>query len=112
MRQHTYFVYILASRRNGTLYTGVTNDIMRRTCEHKNDLIAGFTRRYGVHILVWFEIYGNIHAAITREKQIKGWNRSWKIKLIEKQNSGWNDLYDRILGEISLPDSPGFPSLA
>ncbi len=106
MRERLYYVYILASRRNGTLYVGVTNDVMRRTWEHKSDLRAGFTRKYGVHILVWFELYGDIRLAIAREKQLKGWNRAWKIKLIEKTNSGWNDLYDRILGTIALPKIP------
>jgi putative endonuclease len=104
MREHLYFVYILASGRNGTLYIGVTNDVVRRTWEHKNDLIEGFTRKYGVHTLVWYETYSNITAAIAREKRLKRWNRAWKIELIEKQNSGWNDLYQRLLGEIALPD--------
>jgi len=87
-----YFVYMLASRRNGTLYTGVTNDLSRRAAEHKSKTIPGFTKQYGVDILVWYEIHGDINDAITREKQIKGWNRAWKIRLIEKDNSGWNDL--------------------
>jgi putative endonuclease len=87
-----YFVYILASKRNGTLYTGVTNDLGRRVGEHKEKSVPGFTRRHGVDILVWFEVYGEIADAIAREKQIKGWNRAWKIRLIEKVNSGWNDL--------------------
>jgi putative endonuclease len=91
-----YYVYMLASQRNGTLYTGVTNEIGRRTWEHKNDLIEGFTKRYGVHILVWYEVHENISAAIAREKQIKGWNRAWKIRLIEENNSGWNDLYEKL----------------
>jgi putative endonuclease len=88
----SYFVYILASKRNGTLYVGVTNDLNRRTYEHKEIGIPGFTKRYGVNILVWYEIYDDINAAIVREKQIKGWNRAWKLRLIEKDNSGWNDL--------------------
>ena len=83
---------MLASRRNGTLYTGVTNDLSRRAAEHKSKTIPGFTKQYGVDILVWYEIHGDINDAITREKQIKGWNRAWKIRLIEKDNSGWNDL--------------------
>ena len=87
-----YFVYMLASRRNGTLYTGVTNDLARRVHEHKEKVVAGFTRRYGVSILVWYETHGDINDAIAREKQIKGWNRAWKIRLVEKTNSGWNDL--------------------
>lgn len=92
-----YFVYILASQRNGTLYTGVTRDVLRRSYEHKADIIEGFTKTYGVHNLVWYELHEDIAAAIAREKQIKGWNRAWKIKLIEKENSGWNDLYEQIM---------------
>jgi len=106
MREHLYYVYILASRRNGTLYIGVSNDIMRRTWEHKNDLIEGFTQKYGAHHLVWFELHEDINVAIAREKQLKRWNRAWKIRLIEKTNSGWNDLYDRLLGKIALPVVP------
>ena len=104
MKQHCYFVYILASQRNGTLYVGVTNDVMRRTWEHKSDLIAGFTKKHGVHILVYYELYQDVDVAIAREKRLKRWNRAWKIKLIEKNNSGWNDIYARLLGEIALPD--------
>jgi putative endonuclease len=110
MREHLYFVYILASQRNGTLYVGVTNDVMRRTYEHKNDLIEGFTKKYGIHILVWYEAHCDINTAITREKRLKRWNREWKLKLIEQNNSGWNDLYDRMMGEIALPDLLGSPS--
>ena len=110
MKEHLYFVYMLASRRNGTLYIGVSNDVMRRTWEHKNDLVEGFTKRYGVHTLVWFETFCDVNVAIAREKQLKKWNRAWKIKLIEANNSGWNDLYERLLGEIALPDLPGSPS--
>ena len=87
-----YFVYMLASRRNGTLYVGVTNDLIRRLGEHKDKTVPGFTRRYGVNLLVWYETFGDINDAIAREKQIKGWNRAWKLRLIEKENSGWNDL--------------------
>ena len=87
-----YFVYILASRRNGTLYVGVTNDLVRRVGEHKDKVVPGFTRRYGVKLLVWYETFGDINDAIAREKKIKGWNRAWKLRLIEKENSGWNDL--------------------
>ena len=110
MREHLYFVYILASRMNGTLYVGVTNDVMRRTWEHKNGLVKGFTKKHGVHILVWYELHEDINVAIAREKQLKRWNRDWKIRLIEKTNSGWNDLYERLMGEIALPDLPGSPS--
>lgn len=110
MREHLYFVYMLASRRNGTLYVGVTNDVMRRTWEHRNELVEGFTKKYGVHILVWYESYEDIDVAIAREKRLKKWNRAWKIKLIEERNSGWNDIYARLLEEIALPDMPGSPS--
>jgi len=103
MRDHLYYVYILASRRNGTLYVGVSNDLMRRTWEHKSDLIEGFTKTYGVHRLFYFELYEDVNAAIAREKRLKKWNRAWKIRLIEEKNSGWNDLYDRLLGEIAQP---------
>ena len=104
MRDRCYYVYMLASGRNGTLYIGVTNDIARRTWQHRNGEVEGFTKKYGVHILVWYEVHGDVHAAIAREKQLKGWNRAWKIRMIEKNNSGWNDLYDRMRGEIALPD--------
>ena len=87
-----YFVNILANGRNGTLYIGGTNDLGRRLGEHKEKLVDGFTRRYGVDILVWFEIHNDINTAIEREKQIKGWNRAWKVRLIEKENPVWNDL--------------------
>ena len=87
-----YFVYMLASKRNGTLYVGVTNDLARRVGEHKDKQVAGFTKKYGVDILVWYEVFNDINDAIAREKQIKGWNRVWKLRLIEKDNSGWNDL--------------------
>lgn len=86
------FVYMLASRRNGTLYVGVTNDLIRRVGEHKSKAVPGFSKRYGVGMLVWFETFSDINDAIAREKQIKGWNRLRKIRLIEKENSGWNDL--------------------
>ena len=92
-----YFVYMLASQRNGTLYVGVTNDLARRIGEHKDKLVPGFTKRYEVGILVWYEAFGDINDAIAREKQIKGWNRAWKIRLIEKENSGWNDLVERLI---------------
>ena len=90
------YVYILASQRNGTLYVGVTNDLIRRVYEHKNGLIEGFTKEYGVDKLVHYEQTSDIHSALTREKQIKKWNRDWKLELIEKQNPGWEDLYDSI----------------
>jgi len=88
----SYFVYMLASKRNGTLYVGVTNDLARRASEHRDKIVPGFTKRHGVDILVWYEVHGDINNAIAREKQIKGWNRAWKLRLIEENNSGWNDL--------------------
>jgi putative endonuclease len=88
-------VYILASRRNGTLYLGVTSDLIKRVWEHKNDLVDGFSKLYSVHDLVWYEVHETMMSAITREKTIKAWKRSWKIKLIEKENPGWIDLYSR-----------------
>ncbi len=88
-----FYTYMLASKRNGTLYIGVTNALARRTLEHKHGLVDGFTKKYGVSILVYFETYDRIETAIAREKQLKGWNRAWKIKLIAKNNSGWNDLF-------------------
>jgi putative endonuclease len=87
-----YFVYMVASKRNGTIYTGVTNDVARRAGEHKEKAVSGFTRKHGVDILVWYEMFDDVNDAIAREKQIKGWNRAWKIKLIEKNNPVWNDL--------------------
>jgi putative endonuclease len=86
-------VYILASARNGTLYTGVTSDLLKRVWEHKSDLVEGFTKRYAVHVLVWFELHEDMLAAIRREKTIKGWKRRWKIELIETMNPEWRDLY-------------------
>ena len=85
-------VYILASRRNGTLYVGVTSDLVRRVWEHKHDMVEGFTKKYSVHRLVYFEEYGDIRNAITREKQLKKWNRAWKLRLIEADNPDWRDL--------------------
>ena len=87
-----YYVYILASKKNGTLYIGVTNDLIKRAYEHRNDLVEGFTKKYGVHQLVYFQQTGDVNSAITREKQIKKWRRQWKIELIEEKNSEWKDL--------------------
>lgn len=92
----TFYVSLLASARNGTLYLGVTSDLVRRVWEHKNEFVKGFSQKYGVHQLVWFETHESAEAAITREKQIKKWNRGWKIKLIEGMNPYWNDLYPTI----------------
>jgi len=91
---NNYYVYILASKRNGTLYIGVTNDLLRRVYEHKNDFVKGFTSKYGVHQLVFYEQCESHESAITREKQIKEWQRKWKPELIEKLNPLWKDLYD------------------
>ena len=87
-----FYVYILASKRNGTLYIGVTNDLERRTYEHKNNLVRGFTSRYSVHMLVYYEIYADAYTAIAREKSLKHWRRLWKLELIEKHNPNWIDL--------------------
>ncbi len=95
--ERRYFVYMLASRRNGTLYVGVTNDLPRRVHEHQTGAVPGFTKRYGVMRLVWSEAHADINEAIAREKQIKGWNRAWKLKLIEASNPEWNDLTDALL---------------
>ena len=89
---NTYYVYILASKRNGTLYVGVTNNLEKRIYEHKNDLIKGFTSRYGVHTLVYYEETNDINTALQREKRLKKWNREWKLELIEAVNPYWNDL--------------------
>ena len=90
-------VYILASDRNDTLYVGVTSDLIKRVWEHKQAVVAGFTKEYGVKQLVWYERHVCADAAITREKQIKKWNRAWKVRLIEEMNPYWNDLYQEIV---------------
>jgi putative endonuclease len=101
-RERVFWVYLLASRVGGTLYIGVTNDLVRRVYEHRSKFVPGFTRRYGVRRLVYFEQFSNIEAAIQREKQLKKWNRRWKIRLIEESNPNWVDLYDGIAaGNIS-----------
>jgi putative endonuclease len=84
---------VLASRRNGTLYVGVTSNLARRVWEHRTDAVAGFTRHYGVHMLVYFEFHETMENAIMREKQLKHWHRAWKLRLIERQNPQWRDLY-------------------
>ena len=91
-----YCVYILASKRNGTLYIGVTSNLTRRIYEHKNDLAEGFTKKYGVHLLVYYECTENVESAITREKQLKKWERKWKLNLIEQENPEWVDLYGEL----------------
>jgi putative endonuclease len=91
-------VYILASKRNGTLYTGVTSNLVKRVWEHKNNVVEGFTQKHGVHDLVWYEMHDTLETAIAREKTIKNWKRAWKLKTIEEMNPQWRDLYPEILG--------------
>ena len=90
-------VYILASKRNGTLYIGVTSDLVKRVWEHKNNMVEGFTKRYGVHNLVWYESHESMESAIKREKGLKEWKRAWKLELIESSNPNWQDLYETII---------------
>jgi putative endonuclease len=91
-----YYVYILASRKDDAIYIGVTNDIVRRVHEHRTKAVPGFTSKYNITQLVWFEIYDDPTNAITREKELKKWKRDWKVILIEAENPGWNDLYESI----------------
>ncbi|GAB4368880.1 MAG: GIY-YIG nuclease family protein [Kiloniellaceae bacterium] len=91
-----YYVYIMASQRNGTLYVGVTNDLVRRVYEHRSGAVAGFTKRHDVKILVFFEVHESIEAAIQREKLLKRWNRRWKLELLERDNPTWRDLWEDI----------------
>ena len=98
-----YYVYILASERNGTLYVGVTSNLLKRVWEHKNSLIEGFTKKYNVKHLVYFEQYDEPLNAIKREKRLKKYNRKWKLALIEKDNPTWKDLYDSMV-ESGFPD--------
>ena len=90
-------VYILASKRNGTLYIGVTSNLISRVWQHKNNQVKAFTRKYKVHVLVYFELYQDMYSAISREKQLKKWNRKWKLELIEKQNPQWRDLWSEVI---------------
>jgi len=92
-----FFVYILANRKHGTLYIGVTSNLMQRTYQHKSKIVRGFTKRYNVHKLVYFETFDDPISAITREKRLKKWDREWKLQLIEKENPGWVDLYDTLV---------------
>jgi len=94
--QKQYCVYILTNKRNGTLYTGVTGYLVERTWEHKEKLVPGFTEKYGIGYLVWYEVHASPDAAIIREKQIKKWKRAWKVDLIENFNPAWSDLYPQI----------------
>jgi putative endonuclease len=110
MRDHEYYVYILASRRKGTLYIGVTNDLARRMWEHRGGLTPGFTKKYGVKMLVYYEVYEEIDRAIAREKRLKKYKRSWKMNLIQRNNVEWNDLSASWLTEGGTP--PGWPAFA
>ena len=93
----TYFVYLLASKKNGTLYIGVTSNLIRRVWEHKNNFNKGFTQKYNAYNLVWYEPHTDVQVAIQREKQMKKWKREWKINLIEEVNPAWHDLYPNLL---------------
>ena len=90
-------VYIVTSKRNGTLYIGVTSDLVKRIWEHKNNMVEGFTKRYNVHHLVWYELHATMEPAIKREKQLKNWKRKWKLELIESINPDWEDLYNSVV---------------
>ena len=93
----SFYVYILASKRNGTLYIGMTDDLARRIWEHRTEAVPGFTRKYGVKILVWYEPHETRESAFTRERQLKKWKRAWKLRLIERMNPNWRDLWDDLL---------------
>jgi putative endonuclease len=96
MPSRSFYVYFLASRKHGTLYLGVTNNLVRRVYEHKTKAVPGFTKRYNVDRLIWFEIYDDALTAIAREKELKKWRRDWKVRLIEESNPNWVDLYEGI----------------
>ena len=98
-----YYVYVLASRKHGTLYIGVTGNIARRLWEHREGLVEGFTSRYGVTRLVYYEAFGDVNAAIGREKTMKRWRREWKVNLIERENPNWTDLYPALAGATTSP---------
>ncbi len=89
-------VYMLANRRNGTIYVGVTSNLAKRVWEHKNSFVTGFTKRYGIHVLVWYEVHESMESAILHEKRIKKWRREWKIRVIQAMNPEWRDLFDRL----------------
>lgn len=98
MQEKQPAVYLLASRRNGTLYVGVTSDLLARIWQHRQHVVEGFTKRHGVNRLVWYELHGAMESAILREKRLKQWNRAWKIRLIEEANPYWRDLWPEIIG--------------
>lgn len=102
-----YYVYIIASKRSGTLYVGVTSDLIRRVYEHRHGLVEGFTKKYGVTRLVYYEVFDDPREAITREKRVKKWRREWKVNLIEESNTQWRDLYGEIAGDRGSPPARG-----
>jgi putative endonuclease len=95
-RGMAFFVYILANKRNGTLYIGMTDDLVKRVWQHRNDLLPGFTQKYQVKMLVWYERHESRESAFARERQMKKWNRAWKLELIEQSNPDWRDLWDEL----------------
>jgi len=104
MKNKVYYVYILASKRNGTLYTGVTNDLIRRVMEHKEKITKGFTSKYGVDKLVYYESCSDVREAIKKESNIKAWKRKWKLELIEDENKEWKDLFYELINEDDIND--------
>jgi len=102
-------VYLLASRRNGTLYAGVTSDLISRTWQHREHVVEGFSKRHDVTRLVWYELHPTMDSAITREKRIKKWNRAWKMRLIDENNPSWRDLWPDIIGQVPTANVHGFP---
>ena len=97
MNDENYYLYIIASKKNGTLYIGVTNDLVKRIYEHKQNAVNGFTKKYNVHTLVYYKVHRDIEETILKEKQMKKWNRKWKVRIIEEKNPEWKDLYDEII---------------
>ena len=97
MKRKNFFIYILTNKRNGTLYIGITNDLKRRVYEHKNGLVEGFTKKYRLKNLIYYEILNTAESAIRREKQLKKWKRMWKLRVIEEKNPDWKDLYEELL---------------
>mgnify|MGYP006343951337 CR=1 FL=1 len=102
-------VYLLARGRNGTLYIGVTSNLVGRTWQHREHVVDGFTKKYRVTRLVWYELHGTMEEAILREKRIKKWNRAWKIRLIDEKNPSWRDLWPDVIGQIPNSNVHGFP---
>ena len=106
MRMKAPAVYILASQRNGTLYVGVTSDLIQRIWQHRESVVEGFSQQYGIKTLVWYEQHETMESAIAREKTLKKWNRDWKLRLIQKHNPQWLDLWPEITGEVLPPNNP------